>query len=204
MLTVGRATLARLGPARLGALGALLLGAVVVASLYLPDLFVGWDIEANDKSVAQGLLAMFVLVPGASPTLAIVWLPVTLAGIWLAVRRGLGLFPLVALAVPMVLGILASVSLVPAWLRILTAPWYGAVGRVHLLAVAPICLFASLALVRALAVEGRVGAEGGPRPAGRPIAVALLVASAALIGGTAVPTVAGHRAGPHRHARRCR
>jgi len=193
VLTVGRATLARLGPARLAALGVLVLGAMAVAFLYLPDLLVGWDIEANDKSVAQGLLAMFVLVPGTSPTLAIVWLPVTLAGIWLAVRRGLGLFPLVALAVPMVLGILASVSLVPGWLTILTAPWFGAVGRIHLLAVAPICLFASLALVRALGDDRWVGAGGGARSGARPIAFALLVAAAALIGGTAVPTVASHR-----------
>ena len=193
MLTVGRATLVKLGPGRLTAIGVSFLAVAVLAIAYLPDLIDDWDIEPNDRSVFQGLLAVLVLVPGGSPWLGIIWLPITLAGVWLAVRRGLGLFPLVALAVPMVLSVLASVSFVPLWLRLLTAPWYGTTGRIHLLAVAPVCLFASLVLVRGLASQGESDQEGSSRLPSRPRAIALLLGVACLLGATAVPVVAGHR-----------
>ena len=108
-------------------------------------------------------------------------------------RRGLGLFPLVALAVPIVLSVLASVAFVPPWLRILTAPWFGAVGRIDLLAVAPICLLASVVLARGLDADGRFDADGEAHVPRRPRAIALLVGVACLLGATAVPVVAGHR-----------
>jgi hypothetical protein len=178
--TVGRHVLRSLEPGHWILLGLMVLAVSLVGLAYLPDIPVNsdsWDIEPNTNSIIVGLVWPLVLVPGVGGALAMIWALLFIIGVWRALVERLSRFPLVVLSVPMILSVIATMGTAPGWLRILSAPWYGAVGRVSLLAVAPIALIAVLPLARAMERENRSGRLAAmASPAGL-LTAALLVAA---------------------------
>jgi hypothetical protein len=165
--TVGRDVLNGLERTHWFVLGLLCLGGIWVGLVYLPDIpFASdhWDIEPNANSVIWGVMGTFVLVPGIGGPWLGIWALLLALGAWLMVVEARSRFPLVALTIPLLLSVIATMESAPGWLRVLSAPWYGAVGRVALLAVAPIALIAVLPLARAMervSTSGRLAAIVG-------------------------------------------
>lgn len=118
----------------------------------IPTLAAGqWDIEPDDLTVLGTVVRTFGLQPAGELALSAVWAVFALTGVVLVVRERHPAFPVVALAVPMVLAFLASGRSVPEAAAVLTAPWYGSSSRVLLMAGPPIVLLGCVALTHPLA-----------------------------------------------------
>ncbi|HYO19383.1 MAG TPA: DUF6541 family protein [Dermatophilaceae bacterium] len=105
-----------------------------------------WDLQPNTEDpVTAGLVAL-LQQPSGFVGVTLVWLVLAFMGFWLAGTRGLSRLPLIAFCVPLALGALAGMRFTPAWLNLLTAPWYGTAARVGLMGAAPVLLGAALTL----------------------------------------------------------
>ena len=141
-----------------------------------------WDVEPNTFGLVDAILVGFLKAVSDRDLSGVIWIPLVLAGVWIAVRRGLSLFPVVWLVVALALCAVAGVGFMPSWVRLLALPWYGAIGRVALLGVPAVLLIGSLALGATLA-----GSDLRPRRWQFAVAVCLIVASLAIPGRETVP-----------------
>ncbi len=120
-----------------------------------------WENEPNTFGLLEAALITALVPVSRTSVVGLIWLVLVLVGLWVSHRRGLSYFPVVALAIPIGLGVVASGAGVPPWLRALSAPWYGAIGRVSLIAAPSIILLGCLTL--SVIVQGwpHVRARGG-------------------------------------------
>jgi hypothetical protein len=113
---------------------------------YLESFLSSWDLQRNTEGPGMAVLVALIQQPAGMLGIALGWLALGLVGFWLAHARGLSRFPLVAFLVPVALGTLSGWRASPAWLNLLTAPWYGTAARTGLLAAVPITLAACLSM----------------------------------------------------------
>ncbi|MGB7983491.1 MAG: DUF6541 family protein [Candidatus Nanopelagicales bacterium] len=137
-------------------LGAAVLVTLVLAALPLLDSISrlqgrassDWDIEPNMLNPLIAWMGPLFLQPVGAGVLALLWLCLVLAGVWLTVRERRSAFPLLALAVPLMLALFATGRGIPSQLAGITAPWYGAGGRIATLAAVPLALLGCVPVAR--------------------------------------------------------
>lgn len=158
-------------------------GLVVLSVLLGLALFAGWSSVKKLAAIADfalgsfedgdpflGILNLFLFQPGSALLLGVVWATLVVVGVAWAARSGLSSFPLIALAVPALITVVAKAAWLPEGVRLIAGPWYGSVARISMLAAAPIILFGCQALCTAM--------EGARR---RGSAFAVLVMTVALL-----------------------
>jgi hypothetical protein len=159
--------------------------AVAAAGLMLDQLVpllgtdLTWDLQSNQEDVVTAVLVSAGQQPGGNGWGRALWVVLALAGFTIAARRRWSAIPVVSFLVPVAIGALCGLRGLPDWLNLLTAPWYGSAARVGVMAMAPVALAGSLALV------GVVSAA--TRPSVRTVAAALALASAAALAVQVVP-----------------
>lgn len=140
-----------------------------------------WDVEPNDFTVVTAPLGAFWALVGGSVPAFLALLVCVLGGAVMAAREN-ERYVLVAIVVPLALALVAGAAVVPDWLRVITAPWYGSVSRISMMLGAPAALASGLVLVRIWSHARRLGVRGGPAVA----LPALALACAVLVAITAV------------------
>lgn len=147
--------------------------------LGLLDTDLAWDLQANLEDPVTALLVAAGQQPAGNGWGRALWAALALAGFTVAARRRWSAFPLLAFVVPLVVGALCGLGGLPAWLDVLTAPWYGSAGRVGLMAMAPVALAGSLALAALV--------EAGSKPSIRAAALVAAVGCASALAVQVVP-----------------
>ncbi len=115
-----------------------------------------WDLQANDRGPVSALLNALGQQPGSS-LVALAWWLVALAGLVVARQRRRSGLPALALAVPVLLGTLATLRGAPALLELATVPWYGTATRAMALAF-PVLVLAGCSGAMALVAGARLPA----------------------------------------------
>lgn len=131
----------------LGLAGSLTSAAMLRRMLGLLDTDLVWDLQPNLEDPVTAALVAVAQEPGGMGWGRATWVVLGVLGFVVAARQGWSQVPLIAFLVPVIIGTISGLRGIPDWLGLLTAPWYGSAGRVGLMAMAPMALAGSVALV---------------------------------------------------------